>query len=489
MKRKSLFWVFSIGVLICSCQTSDNKARKLPNVIFILADDMGYGDITALNQNSGIPTTNLDKLVTEGMHFTDAHSNSAVCTPTRYGLLTGRYAFRTRLKSGVLVGYDPPLIDKERITLGTLFSSKGYHTACIGKWHLGLDWSRKDNSLPLFTGSQWDNPNTENVDYNGIIEGGPTTRGFDYGYIIPSSLDIAPYCYIRDGKLTKPMRGKIEGQNPERGVFWRTADIQQDFDLKGTLGHLTDRAVGYIDQQGRKKDQPFFLYFPLTAPHTPWLPTDNVKGKSKAGVYGDFVVQVDLAVGAVMKKLEELGIEEETLIIFSSDNGAHWTTDDKAKFPHRANYIYSGMKSDVWEGGHRVPFIACWPGQIEAGSKSDELVAMTDLMATYSALLSATSMAEDSNNFLPLLLNKGNFQKRDHTILHSVNGTFAIRKDEWKLIDSKGSGGWSFNGKGAKYNLQLYNLSDDPSKKNNLVNQHPEIAKELKDKLDEYKAL
>lgn len=489
MRPKILFRLLGLLILASACQPDEVKNEKLPNVIFILADDMGYGDIEALNANAGIPTENLNRLTAQGMYFTDAHSNSAVCTPTRYGLLTGRYAFRTRLKSGVLVGYDPPLIAKDRTTLGTLFSGNNYHTACIGKWHLGLDWPKKDENQPLFTGSQWDNPNTGNVNYQGNIGGGPSERGFDYGYVIPSSLDIAPYCYIRNGKLAKPMAGKIEGQNPERGVFWRTADLQQDFELGGTLDHLTGKAIDYIDEQGRKKDQPFFLYFPLTAPHTPWLPTDEVRGKSKAGVYGDFVVQVDQTVGAVMKKLEELGIEDETLIIFSSDNGSHWTAEDKAKFPHRANYIYSGMKSDVWEGGHRVPFIARWPGKIKAGSSSDQLVSMTDLMATFSEVLGTSTQAEDSNSILKILKGEEGFKEREYTVHHSVNGVFAIRKGNWKLVDSKGSGGWTDNGKNAQFDLQLYDLSNDPQEQNNLVEKYPELVKELKEKVDEYKKL
>ncbi|GAB5522803.1 MAG: arylsulfatase [Roseivirga sp.] len=476
-------------LLVTMFSLSCTEEERMPNVIFILADDMGYGDIQALNADAGIPTENLNRLASQGMHFTDAHSNSAVCTPTRYGLLTGRYAFRTRLKSGVLVGYDPPLIAQEQTTLGSLFSDNGYHTACIGKWHLGLDWAKKNDSLPLFTGSQWDDPNTDNVDYAGKIGGGPSERGFDYGYVIPSSLDIAPYCYINNGRLTKPMNGKIAGENPERGVFWRTADIQQDFELGGTLDHLTDRAVEYIDEQGRKKDQPFFLYFPLTAPHTPWLPTAKVRGKSQAGVYGDFVVQVDQTVGAVMKKLEDLGIEDETLIIFSSDNGSHWTAEDKGKFAHRANYIYSGMKSDVWEGGHRVPFIARWPGKIKAGISSNELVSMTDLMATFSEMLGTSTQAEDSNSILKLLTGEEGFKEREYTVQHSVNGVFAIRKGHWKLVDSKGSGGWTYNGKDAQYDLQLYNLEEDPAEQNNLVEKYPELVKELKAKVDEYKKL
>jgi len=487
--KKALFWILSFVVLTGACQTAHDKNDKLPNVIFILADDMGYGDVQALNPDGGIPTVNLDRLVAEGMYFTDAHSNSAVCSPTRYGLLTGRYAFRTRLKSGVLVGYDPPLIAEDRTTLGSLFSSSGYHTACIGKWHLGLDWPKKDESKPLFTGSQWDDPNTENVDYAGHIGGGPTERGFDYGYIIPSSLDIAPYCYISNSRLTKPMTGKIEGENPERGVFWRTADLQQDFDLNQTLPHLTNQAVNYIEEQGKNKEEPFFLYFPLTAPHTPWLPADEVKGQSQAGVYGDFVVQVDQAVGAVMRKLEELEIEEETLIIFSSDNGAHWTAEDKEKFAHRANHIYSGMKSDVWEGGHRVPFIARWPGKTKAGGKSAALVSMTDMMATFSELLAKPLMAEDSNSFFPLLTGAEGFKEREYTIQHSVNGIFAIRKGKWKLVDSKGSGGWSYNGKDATHEMQLYNLAEDPSEKHNVVEDHPGLVSELKSKLDEYKKM
>ena len=476
-------------LLISACQPSTDKNEKLPNVIFILADDMGYGDVRALNPNSGTPTKNIDHLVNDGMHFTDAHSNAAVCTPTRYGLLTGRYAFRTRLKSGVLVGYDPPLLAPDRLTLGGLFSAANYNTACIGKWHLGLDWPKKNVAIPLLEGSQWDDPNTKNVDYNGHIGGGPTERGFDYSYIIPSSLDIAPYCYISNGKLTKPMTDKIQMENSQRGVFWRTSDLQQDFKLERTLEHLTSKALDYIDEQAKDEENPFFLYFPLTAPHTPWLPNEAARGKSEAGVYGDFVVQVDQTVGAIMQKLKDLGIEEETLIVFTSDNGAHWTPADKTKFAHRANHIFSGMKSDVWEGGHRVPFIVRWPGQVKPASKSDEIVSMTDMMATFAGLTNQLVKTEDSNNILNLLLNKDGFLPREYTIQHSINGTFAVRKGKWKLIDAKGSGGWSYNGNDAEHDLQLYDLSQDIKEQHNLVSEHPELVKELKEVIDEYKKL
>jgi arylsulfatase A len=485
MRFKGLQFIALI-FFISACQPVGERI-KMPNVIFILADDMGYGDVRALNANSGTPTANLDQLLNEGMHFTDAHSNAAVCTPTRYGLLTGRYAFRTRLKSGVLVGYDPPLIAPDRLTLGGLFSEANYNTAAIGKWHLGLDWPKKNSAAPLLDGDQWSDPNTENVDYNGHIGGGPSERGFDYSYVIPSSLDIAPYCYISNGKLTKPITGKIKMENTERGVFWRASDLQEDFELERTLEHLTSKALDYIDEQAENEENPFFLYFPLTAPHTPWLPNENARGKSEAGVYGDFVVQVDQTIGAIMQKLKDLNIEEETLIIFSSDNGAHWTPSDKKKFAHRANYIFRGMKSDALEGGHRVPFIARWPGHIMAGSKSDEIVSMTDMMATYAALTKQSVQTEDSNNILPLLLGKDDFTPREYTIHHGINGTFAVRKGKWKLIDSKGSGGWTDNGKSAKYEMQLYDLENDIKEENNLVEKYPELVKELKGIIDEYK--
>lgn len=485
----NLIFLFGFLFLISACDVSKDKVEKLPNVIFILADDMGYGDVRGLNPDSGTPTINLDLLLKQGMHFTDAHANAAVCTPTRYGLLTGRYAFRTRLKSGVLVGYDPPLLAPDRLTLGGLFSKVNYHTAAIGKWHLGLDWPKKNLDQPLLVGDQWSNPGTENVDYGGHIGGGPAERGFDYSYIIPSSLDIAPYCYISNGKLTKPITSKIDFENSQRGVFWRASDLQQDFKLEETLEHLTTVAIDYIEEQSTDKENPFFLYLPLTAPHTPWLPNEAARGKSEAGVYGDFVVQVDQSVGAIMQKLEELGIEEETLIVFTSDNGAHWTPEDKEQFAHRANHIFRGMKSDALEGGHRVPFIVRWPGNVTAGTSNSEIVSMTDMMSTFAELTNQQIETEDSNSILKLMLKEQGFNPREYTINHGINGTFAVRKGKWKLIDSKGSGGWTDNGKNAVHDMQLYDLDQDIREEHNLVDDHPELVKELKNIIDEYKNL
>lgn len=487
--RNLLFICISLAFL--SCSSNEKSDQNSPNIIYILADDMGYGDVSFLNKKSKIPTPNLDRIAREGMYFSDAHSGAAVCTPTRYGILTGRYAFRSRLKNGVLVGYDSSLIAPNRFTVGQLLKQVNYQTACIGKWHLGLDWAKQDLQKPLFGGNQWDNPNTENVDYMATIGGGPIDRGFDYSYIIPSSLDIAPYCYIENRNLTKPMTGKIEGKSEVRGVFWRTSDLQEDFKLEETLGHLTQKSVEYI--QHASEEKPFFLYFPLTAPHTPWLPVDSVRGKSNAGTYGDFVVEVDNAVGKILKALDEKNIVENTLIIFTSDNGSHWMKSDIDSFQHHANYIFSGMKSDVWEGGHRVPFLARWPEKIKPNSNSKEVICLTDLMATCAAITDQKlpeKAGEDSYNILPALFNE-NLENpiRDYTIHHSISGKFAIRKGKWKYINTKGSGGWSQKGKEIDPNGQLYDMENDPSEKRNLIEENPDIVTELSSILKEYESL
>ena len=370
-----------------------------------------------------------------------------------------------------------------------MLKSRGYTTGCIGKWHLGLNWTKKDDKKPLYEGSDWDITNTENVDYSGPVTGGPTDLGFDYSFINPASLDIAPYVYVSNKSVTDTVFRHIDGSNEERGVFWRHGDIAEDFKLEETLDTFGDRAVDFIkDNQGKA---PFFLYLPLTAPHTPWLPNDEHKGTSGAGVYGDFVQHVDHIVGRVLATIDDIGQADNTLIIFTSDNGAHWTEEDKNRFPHLANGLFSGMKSDVWEGGHRVPFLARWPNQIPKGSNSKEVVCLTDMLATF-ADITGTELGEgegeDSFSILPSLLGeKPEGPIRPFTIHHSVNGTFAIRKGPWKLIESKGSGGWSYKGGEDDPEIQLYNLEEDPQEKTNLWEQHPEIVEELQGLLKEVK--
>ncbi|TAJ15779.1 sulfatase [Marinilabiliaceae bacterium JC017] len=467
-----------------------------PNIIYILADDMGYGDVKALNQASKIPTPNLDRMVNEGLSFTDAHSNSAVCTPTRYGILTGRYCFRSRMKSGVLVGHEPSLIEPGRPTVGTLLQKAGYQTACIGKWHLGLDWAKKDPSQPLWHGGNlWDMENTENVDYAATVNGGPADHGFDYSFIIPASLDIAPYVYVENKQVTAPVSRKVPFFKDEkaRGVWYRKGDIADDFDHTTVLQTLTEKAVHFISEAS-KKEQPFFLYFPMSAPHTPWFSAKEFQGKSQAGVYGDFVVMVDAMVGKILATMDKK-TADNTMIIFTSDNGSNWLPQDIEQFNHRANGPYIGMKSDVWEGGHRVPFIVRWPKSIKGASRSNEVICTTDLMATCAALTNqrlANDAGEDSYNLLPVLQGKKlNQPLREATVHHSVNGTFAIRKGEWKYIAAKGSGGWSLPENKVAPDApegQLYNMTDDPTEQHNLYNQMPEKVAELKALLKKYRS-
>lgn len=466
-----------IGFLMIGCK-SEEPLQKKPNVIYILADDMGYGDVAALNPQSKIPTPTLDKMVSNGLTFTDAHSNSAVSTPTRYGTLTGRYAFRSSLKSGVLVGHSPSLIEEGRETLGTLLQKSGYQTACIGKWHLGLDWKKKDELLPLFEGDEWDIRNTDNIDHLSKVGGGPDEHGFDYSYILPASLDIAPYIYLENGVATSSEIKHVKGWKSDkaRGVWYRQGDCASDFDHNTCLQTLTQKAVEYI-HSASTKNKPFFMYFSLTAPHTPWLPSDEFIGKSGAGYYGDFVCMVDDVVKQVYDALEKGGVAENTIVIFTSDNGSHWLPEDIKEFEHKANGIYSGYKSDVWEGGHRVPYILTYPKMIKEGRKSDRLVCSTDLMATVSEMLDvnlAPDAGEDSFSFWSLIDNKSakiDTKHRESLIYHSINGSFAYRKGDWVMIDCKGSGGWSLSEEEAK-NMpaqQLYNLKEDITQKENLA--------------------
>jgi arylsulfatase A-like enzyme len=489
-----IFLLFSI--VFISCKTQKDEDEKLPNIIYILADDMGYGDILALNRNSRIPTPNLDEMVENGISFSDAHTNSAVCTPTRYGILTGRYCFRSRLKSGVLVGHESSLIEPGRMTVASLLKQAGYNTGCVGKWHLGLDWAKKDESKPLWEGGNvWDIKNTGNVDYSAEVNGGPRDHGFDYSYIIPASLDIAPYIYIENRMVTAPVSAHCdEWRGKEaRGMWYRHGDIADDFKHAQTLQQITKKAVDYINNVA-SDTKPFFLYFPMTAPHTPWLPSEEFKGKSGAGVYGDFVMMVDHMVGEVLKAVEAKGELDNTIVVFTSDNGSHWFGSDIEAFGHEANSGRIGMKSDAWDGGHRVPFVVQWPAKIKGGATSNEIICTTDLLATCAELTGLSipaNAAEDSYSILSAMIGE-KIEKpiREATIHHSINGTFAIRKGNWKLIEAKGSGGWSLSEKevadGAPEG-QLFDMVSDPKEQVNLYNKKPEVVNELKALLEKYK--
>ena len=453
-------------------QEPPGEPAPLPNVVVILADDLGSGDLACANQDSAIPTPHFDRLAREGMRLTDAHSPSAVCTPTRYGLLTGRYSWRTRLKSGVLVGDSANLIDPQRLTLPDLLRERGYRTACVGKWHLGLGEGPK-------------------TDYSQPLRPGPLDHGFDAFFGIPASLDMAPYVYVLGDRPVQPASERVERSAHRRdggGGFWRGGAVAPDFRHVEVLPRLTQRAVEIVERFHREGEgRPFFLYLPLSAPHTPWLPTEAFVGASRAGHYGDFVAQVDDAVGEVLAALDRLGIADRTLVIATSDNGSHWPVSDVERWGHAANLSWRGQKADIWEGGHRVPFVARWPGRIPAGKVRDGLFCLTDLMATLAAVTGAIlpeDAGEDSYDQWPLLSGEALDEPiRSDAVHHSHGGLFAIRRGPWKLIEGLGSGGFTAPRtaepeEGGAVG-QLYHLGWDPGEAENLYLAEPEVVAEL----------
>ena len=460
-----------------------------PNIIFILADDMGYGDVQALNPKSKIPTPHLNRLAKEGMTFTDAHSPSGVCTPTRYGVITGRYCWRSSLKRGVLGGYSAPLIEKNRPTVGGVMQKVGYHTAAIGKWHLGMNMTRREGGKPAK--DSWDGDG--NVDFSKPIADSPITRGFHEYFGVSASLDMAPYVWIENdrfvpAKLVQQPGIKFPG-------FVRAGPRAEDLKFEEGLDVLGKRTASFLKRMA-KGDKSFFLYMPLTGPHKPVTPHPRFVGKTGLGPYGDFVMNVDDTVGQVLKALDETKLAENTLVMFTSDNGSFMyrvdDEDDHVKTPtkqqyhsksHTANGPWRGTKADIWEGGHHVPFFARWPGKVKAGSQSAQVITHTDLFATVAAIAGAkipNGAAADSYSFLPLLLGKAKAYSRPPVIHHSASGMFAIRDGDWKLVLGNGSGGRQQpRGRAFEKPFFLANLKEDPAEKTNRVEAESKVAAAL----------
>ncbi|MCE9608970.1 MAG: arylsulfatase [Chthoniobacter sp.] len=469
-----------------------------PNIVFILADDLGYGDIGCYNKDSKVPTSNLDRLARDGTRFTDAHAPTSVCTPTRYAILTGRYSWRTRLQRGVLGPWDKPLIAADRLTVGKLLLQHGYTTACIGKWHLGLTYPTIDGQTPSSRG----NP-MSNVDFTNALTDGPITRGFGhyFGTIVPN---YPPYCFVEnDHTVGIP---SVRDSGPE-DLFNIPGPMVPGWKLVNILPELTRHAVRWIEDTAKTKN-PFFLYFTLTSPHYPVVPAPEFVGRSKAGAYGDFVFQTDWVAGQVLDALKRSGVADNTLVIFTSDNGPEISGevnpgayDRVSQFAHRSAGDLRGAKRDAWEGGHRVPFIARWPGKIEAGKVNDETMCHVDFMATVAAILGAKlpdNAGEDSVNVLPVLLGEPHgIPAREATVHHSANGKFAIRKGDWVLINApsgddngaKGEPQWLKDERGYKPHDQpgeLFNVRDDLAERHNYFAEKPELVTELKALLEKY---
>lgn len=453
-----------------------------PNILFILADDMGIGDVSAFNAKSIWQTPHIDRLAREGMMFTDAHSSSGVCTPTRYTFLTGRHSWRGTLKKGVLNGYSPDLIEPGRLTLPGFLRTQGYTTAMFGKWHLGLDFAK--------TG-----PKPENVDYTKPFGGGPLAHGFERFHGICASLDMPPYVWLENDRVTQPPTGTV-GDSPAPKL-WRGGPMAANFKMEEVLPTLTAKTVAFLEERAAARDgHPFFLYLAFAAPHTPTLPKPPFAGKTPAP-YGDFVLQIDADVGTILETLERRGLAKNTLVIFTSDNGyaPAGNIPRLQNFGHDSSAGFRGAKSDAFEGGHRIPFIARWPGVTPAGTRCETVIGHLDVFATCAELLHAKlpdNAAEDSVSLLALLRGQRDAGPRRPLVHHSAEGEFAIRDGNWKLILCPGSGGWSPPTKSpspwtqAKPDsfeglppFQLYNLATDRAETTNVADKHPEIVQRL----------
>ena len=471
-----------------------SAVSSTPNIVVILADDMGFGDVGVLNADSTIPTPNLDRMASEGMTFLDAHSPSGVCTPTRYGLLTGRYCWRSRLKRGVLGGYSPPLLEAGQATIASMLQKRGYRTGAVGKWHLGMDLPVLGDSV-----SRTDWSGDPGIDFGGVIADSPIHHGFDSYFGVSASLDMAPYVYIRNDRFTK--LPTIQQKAMKFPHFVRQGPRADDFVIDEVLDRLTDEAVSVI-RRASDATKPFFLYVPLTGPHKPALPHERFRGRTKLSEYGDFVAQVDWTVGRILKGLDDAKVAEKTLVIFTSDNGSYMYRYDEAgkkdhvddvsvqgfqSDRHRANGPFRGTKADIWEAGHHVPFFARWPGQVAAGSDCQTTVCLTDLFATFADIVGVTKRdgeAEDSFSLLKLL--KSDSDERGAPVIHhSSAGMFAIREGQWKLILGNGSGGRQApKGQAFQKPYQLFDLKSDVAESRDLAAQFPEVVERLSLRLE-----
>ncbi|MAT70407.1 MAG: arylsulfatase [Planctomycetaceae bacterium] len=470
--------VFVIAALVWEavCHQVPCPAEAPPNIVYILADDLGLGDVRSYTPQSPAPTPNIDRIAVGGMRFTNAHSPSAVCTPTRYGILTGRYAWRTRLKAGVLQPYEPRLIDPQRATVAEMLHEQGYTTAAFGKWHLGMDWSTTDGHAPRRDG--------QNVDHRHAFAGGPTDNGFET-YFGDGAINFPPYAFMEDKRVQGTMTGSFGGSGGNR-----VGPIAEGYAQVDSLPLVTNRAVQAITDRAAT-GAPFFIYLALSAPHSPIVPPDFIPDVGTE--YDRFIATVDWSVGQILDALEAQGVLHDTIVFFGSDNGADkaFATSDSITPGFVDGTPLRGQKGDIWEAGHRIPFIVQWSGGIPTSSTSNEYVELVDFFATAAAIAGykwSPNVAEDSYNLLPILTGRHLDEPlREAGVNHSHNGTFAIRQfddaaNEWKLIFSDGSGGFT-RPKGHCVDpnsslrdwtqLQLYNLATDPGEQNNLLEQSP----------------
>ncbi|MBN1819842.1 MAG: arylsulfatase [Prolixibacteraceae bacterium] len=515
----------------CNSEPKNNSVNKTPNIILIVADDLGYGDLSCYGATK-IQTPAIDKLASDGMSFSNAYVSSSLCSPSRYSILTGRYSWRSRLKSGVLKYYEKPLIDEDQTTLASMLKKNGYHTACVGKWHLGFNWSLKENApenpeKTVF--DSWTDNLQEYIDFSKPVKGGPNERGFDYFYGMVGSNNMQPYVYVENDRVTE---APSEPQKPYDHYI--NTDKAPNWDIKTVNQTLTFKAIDVINNHFQKEaDKPLFLYFPASAIHRPCLPTFT-KGKSRAGLRGDIVVELDWTVKQIVNTLKENNAWENTLLIFTSDNGPRpgdpvlWLNNYKngnyedynldyfddfspeyvnengnqiwkngwLTYDHNSAGDLLGFKSDAWDGGFKVPFIVHWQGNISPGSVSTNNICLTDLMATFAELTGVQLSAdegEDSYSFVSNLFNANAPQSRQSlTLAGGSSGALVEISGGWKFIEAATPGHWpeTFYPDGpSAFEPQLYNLDKDTSETNNLYEQMPEKVNELQQRIEKNKKI
>jgi arylsulfatase A len=471
----------------------ETSQQSKPNIVILYADDMGYGDLGIQNPDSKIPTPHLDRLAREGMRFTDAHSSSGICTPSRYALLEGRYHWRKF--HGIVNSFDQPVLDDEKTTLPELLKAKGYRTACIGKWHLGWDWDAIKNPGAQAQAGRKNGFPPDAFDWSKAIPGGPLSHGFDY-YFGDDVPNFPPYAWIENDHVITVPTVSLTTTAPTAEGSWeaRPGPSVKDWDFWAVMPKLTEKAVEWIGKQ--RNDEPFFLYFPFTSPHAPIVPTKEFVGTSQANGYGDYVVQTDDTVGRVLKALQDHGFAENTLVIFSADNGPEKYAYERVRnFNHRSMGPLRGLKRDIWEGGHRVPFVVRWPERVPAGKTNDGLLSQIDIFATVAAIVGSdipAGSAEDSYNQLALWRGEGP-SARD-TLVHNTNPQgYAVRHGDWVLIAAKTGEvskvpDWFDEANGYvknSYPGELYDLRDDLSQHKNRYAEMPDKVADLTERLKE----
>lgn len=509
MKASKLLWKTASLCGFASLSPAlfgQGQGQSQPNIVIILADDMGYGDVSYNNPLARTSTPNIDRLAQNGVRFTDAHSGGAVSIPSRYGLVTGRYFFRAEKRSSYW-GYLDPLIEIGRETIGSVLQKSGYTTACIGKWHLGLEWERLEESRPLITHGR--SLGFTNADFHKPVKNGPNDLGFDYSFILPASLDMPPYAFLRNGQAIDPEIVLTAEAYPkkldrtlyawdkkhvsdndvywDRGVWWRNGEMSKSFKVEDCLDVIVDEGLSFIERQQKENPQkPFMLYLPLTGPHTPWMPNEQFKNTSEMGTYGDFISQIDNVVLRVTELLKQLQIDDNTIVIFASDNGSAWEEEDVLIYGHSSNGHWRGQKGDAWEGGHHIPLIIQWPAKMKKGRDYSHTTSLIDLLATFAEMTNqplSPQHAEDSFSFYNVLQGKQTKANRDHLVYISSSGKLAITQGDWKYIDAVGSAGFTYPTNkptvpgGPKG--QLYNLKEDPVEENNLYLRNPEKVEAL----------